>query len=181
MPPEEMWATFFDAGIILDRLGLRDLDGDIVDFGCGYGTFTIPAALRTTGIVWAFDVEAEMIAITRQKAEEDELHNIVVVQRDFMAEGTGLPAESCDAVIAFNILHAAQPLPMLTEAYRILRPGGTMAILHWIPDPATPRGPAIAIRPTPQQSAVWLKEARFTNMSDVISLPPYHYGLTGCK
>ena len=44
MPEESLWATFFTPEEVLHKLGLPTA-GDVVDFGCGYGTFTIPAAI----------------------------------------------------------------------------------------------------------------------------------------
>ena len=64
MPDEEMWATFFDAGRILTKLGFDDPKTDVVEFGCGYGTFTLAAAARTRGTVFALDIEPAMIAAT---------------------------------------------------------------------------------------------------------------------
>ena len=68
MPEEKLWASFFEPEAILDRLGLRALLGDVVEFGCGYGTFTLPAAERTAGTVHALDIEPEMVALVRAKA-----------------------------------------------------------------------------------------------------------------
>ena len=44
MPEESIWVEFFDPAKILRTLRLTPECGDVVDFGCGYGTFTIPAA-----------------------------------------------------------------------------------------------------------------------------------------
>ena len=44
MPAEDVWRTFFDVDATLTKLGLKPDCGDVVEFGCGYGTFTIPAA-----------------------------------------------------------------------------------------------------------------------------------------
>jgi hypothetical protein len=44
MPEETVWEGFFDARHILSQLSLTDGQADVVDFGCGYGTFTIAAA-----------------------------------------------------------------------------------------------------------------------------------------
>jgi 2-polyprenyl-3-methyl-5-hydroxy-6-metoxy-1,4-benzoquinol methylase len=49
MPDREMWDTFFNPDTILDDLGIRGLLGNILDLGCGYGTFTIPAARKNKG------------------------------------------------------------------------------------------------------------------------------------
>ena len=68
MPEENLWATFFTPEELLRRLQVPTA-GDVVDFGCGYGTFTIPAARVTSGTVHALDIDPEMIATTRAKAQ----------------------------------------------------------------------------------------------------------------
>ena len=67
MPAAATWEGFFDPGYVLGRLAF-DVRADVVDFGCGYGTFTIAAASRTTGIVHAIDVEEEMVESTLARA-----------------------------------------------------------------------------------------------------------------
>jgi SAM-dependent methyltransferase len=89
MPEEAMWQGFFDPPSILAKLGLDAKCGNVVDFGCGYGTFTIPAARIVQATVFAFDIEAEMVEATCCKAEAAELKNVVVMEKDFAAEGTG--------------------------------------------------------------------------------------------
>ncbi len=49
MPDGEMWPSFFDPEAILTALGLDESVLDALDFGCGYGTFAIPAAPRVRG------------------------------------------------------------------------------------------------------------------------------------
>jgi ubiquinone/menaquinone biosynthesis C-methylase UbiE len=41
-----------------------------VEIGCGYGTFTIPAANQIKGKVFAFDIEDEMIEVLNQKIKK---------------------------------------------------------------------------------------------------------------
>jgi len=43
LPKEEELAEFFNPKRTLERLGLSRKVKDVADFGCGYGTFTIPA------------------------------------------------------------------------------------------------------------------------------------------
>lgn len=181
MPHEEMWDQFFDADIILKRMGIQNLTGTIVDMGCGYGTFTIPAAQMNQGIVYALDIEDDMITTTQEKATIARLKNVRAVKRDFLNDGAGLPDSSCEYVMLFNILHAEEPLKILTEARRILQPSGRVGIIHWIYDAATPRGPSLEIRPKPEQCISWLLETAFRIDGQVIEFPPYHYGLVGEK
>jgi SAM-dependent methyltransferase len=181
MPDQEMWDKFFNPDTILDDLGIRDLRGNIVDLGCGYGTFTIPAARKNNGMVYALDIDEEMIQTVQKTASEAKLGNVSAFQRDFMTEGTGLPNNSCEYVMLFNVLHADEPLKILSEAKRILTPGGNVGVIHWIYDSTTPRGPSMEIRPRPEQCQQWMKTAGFELVKPFIDFPPYHFGILGQK
>ena len=178
MPEEAMWAGFFEPPVVLRLLGLRPSCGDVVDFGCGYGTFTIPAARIVSGVVHALDLEPDMVRATEEKAEAEGLRNVRVWLRDFVADGSGLEAGSVEYAMLFNILHAEQPDVPLREAFHVLAPGGLLGIIHWNYDPATPRGPSMDIRPRPGECQEWAEQCGFRLLSPgLIQLPPYHYGL----
>lgn len=177
MPERDVWEAFFNAGDILDRLGVDKEVRDLAEFGCGYGTFTVAAAKRISGRVFSNDIEPGMLAHATEKSVNEGLQNIVFELRDFMANGTGLADASVDYAMLFNILHVDKPVLLLGEAHRILVPGGRLGVIHWIHDADTPRGPPLDIRPTPAQCIRWAKDAGFSATGDVIDLPPYHYGL----
>ena len=177
MPCEELWASFFDPETILSELGLTLDCGNVVDFGCGYGTFTIPAARIVQGIVYALDIEPNMVAATLAKAEAAGLKNVDVLQRDFVTEGLGLPDGHVDYAMLFNILHTEERLVLLHEAWRVLDIGGKLGVIHWNYDPNTPRGPSMTIRPQPEQCRGWVEHVGFEVLPPgMIDLPPYHYG-----
>lgn len=180
MPDEDVWKGFFEPAKILKMLCLDDKVVDAADFGCGYGTFTIPAAKTIKGKVYAIDIEPEMIEITEQKAKAENLMNVEAVLRDFISEGSGLEDESVDYTILANILHVEEPEKLLREAYRILRHNGKVVIIHWNYDPATPRGPPMEIRPTPEKCIEWAISSGFSN-PDRYDLKPYHYGIVLSK
>ena len=181
MPEQDAWESYFDPDLILTRLGLTSACNNVVEFGCGYGTFSIPAARRVAGTIYALDIDASMMATAKRRAEECGLSNIEFSVRDFISEGTGLTTGSMDYAMVFNILHHENPIDLLREAYRNLRAGGLIGIIHWIHDPDTPRGPPISIRPPPEQCRQWAEEAGFSAASDIVDLPPYHYGLVLCR
>ena len=181
MPQDELWRTFFDPEAVLAALGLTRDVRDVVDFGCGYGTFSLPAAKIISGALHGFDIDPAMVDECERRAKENGIRNARFHQRDFVADGTGLDSDSVDYVMLFNILHAEQPLVLLREAWRILAPGGRVGVIHWNYDPSTPRGPSMAIRPRPEDIRRWTEEAGFIVESCIIDLPPYHYGLIGRK
>lgn len=181
MPEAEIWRSFFKPGIILDALKLTSDIRDAADFGCGYGTFTIPASKRIQGALYSFDIDPLMIKTSKRLAKRENAHNVRLSLRDFVTNGTGLKAASVDYVMLFNILHAEDPISLLREAWRILAPGGRAGVIHWNYDPETPRGPPMAIRPRPADCRRWIKEAGFVIEKKHINLPPYHYGILARK
>lgn len=176
MPKEEEWTQFFDPSQALILLGINHGVINVADFGCGYGTFTIPAASIISGKIYAFDIEPEMIKTVKQKANALKLYNVEAILRDFISKGSGLKEESFDYVFLFNILHGDKPQQLLRESYRILKLGGNVGIIHWNYDASTPRGPPMDIRPKPEQSRSWAESVGFI-FEQKFDLKPYHYGL----
>lgn len=159
MPEESYWQSFFDPDCMLGRLGCDSQCGDVVEFGCGYGTFTLPAAKIIQGRIHALDIEPEMVHEVNRKARAEGLTNIVAEVRDFVADGTGLCDSGARYAMLFNILHIEEPVELLREACRILVPGGLVGIIHWRTDIQTPRGPSLAIRPSTEQCRAWGEQA----------------------
>ncbi|OGC06902.1 methyltransferase type 11 [candidate division WOR-1 bacterium RIFOXYD2_FULL_36_8] len=180
MPDSEMWKKFFNPDKILATLGLNNKTYDVAEFGCGYGTFTIPAGKIIKGKIFALDIEPEMISTTKSEAIKHGLKNIEIILRDFVSFGSGLEDESVDYAMLFNILHLENPTSLLLEANRILKKDGKVGIIHWNYDSTTPRGPSMDIRPNPDQCVKWGEEAGFDNPIQ-FNLKPYHYGIVLSK
>ncbi len=178
MPQEEYWESLFDVPLVLDSLGIKSALGDVAEMGCGYGTFSIPIARRIRGRLYTFDIDAEMVARTEARAKEAGLDNVACRLRDVIEEGFGLPAESVDAALLFNILHCEAPQVLLRQASHAVKKAGHVLVVHWRHDPRTPRGPELAIRPKPEQIVAWAQATgELQALQDAIDLPPWHYGL----
>ncbi|HMP08315.1 MAG TPA: class I SAM-dependent methyltransferase, partial [Lacipirellulaceae bacterium] len=121
MPAEEYWESLFDVPLILSRLEIARY-GDVAELGCGYGTFTVPAARAIRGTLYAFDVDSDMVDRTRERTAG---LRVICQQRDVMESGFG---RQVDAVMLFNILHVERPVDLLRHAATA---APTVLVVHW--------------------------------------------------
>lgn len=110
--------------------------GDVVlDFGCGSGNNTIPAAriVGEEGRVYALDKDRRDLDELMQKAESEELKNIERIETSGELK-IYLEDESVDVVLLYDILHyyyfprAGDRRRLLHEVYRILKPGALLSV-----------------------------------------------------
>jgi len=177
MPEEKMWEQFFDVEKILDELEINNGIQRLVDFGFGYGTFTIPASKKIKGMIYAYDIEDALNKELESKLKINNITNVISFTRDFISSGTDLQNEEVDYVMLFNILHADESIDILKETFRILKKKGRVGVIHWNYDPSTPRGPSMSVRPKPEALKNMLTKAGFSIIKHSINLPPYHYGI----
>ncbi|HUX89778.1 MAG TPA: class I SAM-dependent methyltransferase [Gallionellaceae bacterium] len=177
MPDEAYWNSLFDIEGIVDWLDLENRKAAIAEIGCGYGSFTVPVAKKTSGNVFAFDIDASMLKVAQEHVRNAGLANVRFCLRDVLEQGTGLEAESAEMVLLFNILHSAERGVFLAEASRVLKPGGVVAIIHWRKDIPTPRGPAVALRPDQEQIISAAEGLKLKFAGNSRNLGPYHWGM----
>jgi ubiquinone/menaquinone biosynthesis C-methylase UbiE len=177
MPDEAYWNSLFDIPTIVNWLNIRRMEDPVVEIGCGYGTFTVPVAKETTGQVYAFDIDSDMVETANGNAQQLGLRNIQFSLRDVLEKGTGLESNSVGMVLLFNILHFNERRTMLEETSRILKRSGVAAIIHWRKDIETPRGPSIQLRPDEETilTSIGGLDLHFNGNSRV--LEPYHWGI----
>jgi ubiquinone/menaquinone biosynthesis C-methylase UbiE len=97
-------------------------EGDVVELGCGTGLYTRAYAQRCRKVT-ATDLSPRMVERAREMLVG--MPNVTVSVAD--ATETQLPAQSADGVVAVNLLHIVpDAAAVLTEAYRLLRPGGVL-------------------------------------------------------
>jgi SAM-dependent methyltransferase len=113
---------------LLDAARVR-AGSDVLDVACGPG-FVTGAAIRRGATAIGLDFSDEMLRIARARYPW-----VRFEQGD--AETLPFPAASFDAVtINFGILHFPQPRRALREAFRVLRPKGSLAFTDWaLPGP----------------------------------------------
>lgn len=179
MPDEQMWNTFFNPKEILSKMEVTAGIGTLMDIGCGYGPFMIPASKIIEGRVVGIDIEREMIETCAKKLHENNVGNAELICGDISAEATWRSLNpykgNVDYITLFNILHCEHPQELLKSAYNLLKTNGKIGVIHWVHGP-TPRGPAMEIRPKPEAITDWAARVGFI-LTKEVALPPYHFGL----
>jgi ubiquinone/menaquinone biosynthesis C-methylase UbiE len=182
MPDEQTWNSFFDPLHILRQMEINKVK-TLMDIGCGYGTFLVPAAKLVESKVIGIDIEKAMIDVCKSKMQEREYQKIGLVHGDILTSETLQYLQQykgqVDYITLFNILHCEQPLELLTLAYSILADNGKIGVIHWKYG-NTPVGPSMEIRPTPALIYNWALEVGFAS-EKYVELPPYHYGMVFMK
>jgi ubiquinone/menaquinone biosynthesis C-methylase UbiE len=120
------------------RVGLRPGDR-VLDACCGTGASALPAAhaVGAAGQVLGVDLSEPALERARAKARAQGLTNTEFRAMDI--ERTGLPSESFDAVICvFGVFFLPDMAAVVAELWRLVRPGGVLAITVWGPDFAEP-------------------------------------------
>ena len=136
--PLSFWERVGSATV--DRLELRPGER-VLDACCGTGASALPAAQRVgeQGSVLGVDVSEGALALAREKARTLGLGNVEFRAGDI--EATGLESASFHAVVCvFGIFFLPDMAAGVRELWRLVRPGGRLAITVWGPDifePAT--------------------------------------------
>jgi ubiquinone/menaquinone biosynthesis C-methylase UbiE len=143
----EQWQQpelIFDALIVADGAAVADL-------GAAGGWFTLRLARRVgpNGVVYAEDVQPEMLEAIRRRAQREGLTNIATVLGT--ANDPRLPQAGLDAVLIAGAFHemscavgpsCEDPIVLLENVARALRPKGRLGILDWSPGDGGPGRPA---------------------------------------
>ncbi len=100
----------------------------VADIGCGEGDLTMLLARFVKRVV-AVDISAQMLRVVQERSAEAGVSRRVSVEKGDL-EKLPLDTGSIDSAFVSQVLHhAARPGKGLTEAARILKPGGRLILL----------------------------------------------------
>jgi SAM-dependent methyltransferase len=126
---------------IMDALGIAD-GSHVADIGAGAGWFTIRLARRVgpRGIVYAQDVQPQMLDAIRRRVSREGLQNVET--RLGQGSDPRLPASSLDAVLVVDVYPEVDDrVTFLRNLAGALRPNGRIGIINYKPGAGGP-GPA---------------------------------------
>jgi SAM-dependent methyltransferase len=134
-------ADYFDAeplgfwdwsgGRTVERLRLKH-GAKVLDVCCGSGASALPAAeaVGAGGQVIAVDLAGDLLKLGQAKAEAGGLKNVEFRRGDMT--DLGFPDNHFDAVICvFGIFFVPDMERQVAELWRMVRPGGQLAITTW--------------------------------------------------
>ena len=164
-PDREVWQQ---PDRIMDALEIAD-GSAVADLGAGGGWFAIRLARRVgpNGIVWAEDIQPEMIESIKRRVQREQLRNVRAQLGTPL--DPHLPPRALDAVLTVETYHEfEQPVTLLRNIDKALKPGGLLAIIEFSKDGFGP-GPAIEDRVDPERV---IRDARAAGL-DLVARPSF--------
>lgn len=138
------------ASRVIDTVGrLHPLAGTtVVDLACGTGSAAL-AAVEAGAEVTGVDLTPELLAIAADKPGGDAVRWIAAD-----ASATGLPDAAFDAVVSNMGTIFVEPITLVAEVARLLRPRGVFGFSTWVRDTENPFfNPIIDVLGTPPPAA----------------------------
>ena len=163
----------------LDALKLAP-GSTVADVGAGSGYITVKMASRVgpAGVVYANDIQPQMLNLLRQRLDREKISNVRLVLGTL--DDPKLPAGEIDLILMVDVYHEfSQPQGMLRRMRDSLKPGGRLVLLEYRKE-----DPTIPIRPDHKMSVAEAKmevEAEGFTLSTVDERLPWQHILVFTK
>ncbi len=137
--PQMQWVRRFVTGRAMALQMALQSSGDAIDLGCGPGYLVIEMARRMPGLhITGVDVSQEMLVTAGKNAWEAGVGEQVAF-REGNAQEIPCPDGSLDLVVStLSLHHWSDPVAVLNEIARVLKPGGAFLVFDLRRDLAMP-------------------------------------------
>ena len=168
---------------ILEGIGVTG-GRTVADIGCGgVGFFVFPAAklVGDNGTLYAVDILKENLNAIRSRAKQEGANNIRLIWSNVeMIGGTDIQENSVDIALVVNTLFQTNKMKdVLKEMYRIVKPGGRLAVIDW-KSLEMPFGPPLFDKTNKEKIRHYALLAGFADGGD-FEAGKYHFGLNLLK
>jgi ubiquinone/menaquinone biosynthesis C-methylase UbiE len=181
MPTAGWWEALWpDPVRVLTQVGVA-AGMDVIDLCSGDGWFTLQLA-KLARSVTSIDIERTFLDLARIRLAENGVTNCKFIEGNAY-DVDSLISQPADFVFLANAFHGVPERTRLAHAVaKSLVPQGCFAVVNWHARPreettilGEPRGPATELRITPEVTRAAVEPAGFY-LSQIVELPPYHYG-----
>ncbi len=163
--------------IIAEAVGIQK-KRNYLDVGAGTGFLSekivedVPSAT-----VQCLDIEPLMVEEMQNHLDQNRFFPLLI-EKDILP----LAKNSVDGAWSITVFHElGNPIPLLSELNRVLRPGGRLLIIDWEKrEEACEQGPPIEHRVQETEVIHALQQAGFSELSTIAGFT-HHYGICGVK
>ncbi|MBI5229836.1 MAG: class I SAM-dependent methyltransferase [Candidatus Magasanikbacteria bacterium] len=171
--------TLIDPQLIFNKARVEE-GQTVAELGCGHVghyVFSLARMIGKNGMLYAVDIQKKILDNISARARVEQLSHIETVWSDLEIYGAArVPAESLHHAFLINTLfQTTQHITVLREAYRLLRHGGHLTVVEWLPS-GVPFGPSIERRVRPDALENQANQAGFKTFAR-FSAGQYHYVL----
>lgn len=158
--------------LLVDAMKLKSTDA-VADIGAGSGYFTFRIAPHVgEGVVYATDIQQEMLDIVSERALEEKALNVMPILGQI--DHSGLAASSVDIVLFVDAYHEfSHPREMMLSIVEALKRGGRVYLVEYrLEDPTV----AIKLRHkmTEAQARLEMNAVGLEFVENIATLPQQH-------
>jgi len=119
----------FGSRLLIDSFGMPEVDGDVLDVGCGYGPIGLSVARSfPERIVHMIDVNERAIALSKENAELNRINNVEIYESDLLQKVKG---KNFSAILTNPPIRAGKKTvhEIFEQSYHYLVSGGELWIV----------------------------------------------------
>jgi len=160
------------ASLLLDNMNI-DPEDNIADIGAGSGYHVFKMAMQTTeGIIYAVDIQDEMLEVLKRKKKTGNYVNVSVVKGS--VKSINLPKNTLDKVLIVDVYHEmSYPVEVMQSVYHAMKPNGKLFLIEYRGE--DPKVPIKRLhKMTEAQAVMEMKAIGFQLEENIANLPWQH-------